>query len=552
LKKPVFCEGVHRPAESTAAAFDFAAGRVTYAGRVKRNAILKPRRIVNKSFVAFWTGVTDAPLPSGYDMIPPSRKNALKSIMKYDKPQPVVDEECWQLASEQTYEHFRFYMQNSKLVSMEDALATMDKGTSPGYPWNISYSTKQRMIDNVDVPALLNEYWEHYQNISPIWTCSQKIEMRTVEKIRDGRIRTFTASPLELSVAMSQYCLDQNNRFYQSAMKTSSFVGHTTFSGAFQQIYDKLTEGGVRKIGFDTDIKDFDASVSRRMLEDQRDRRWRFMHPSIQDDPEHKARFYHMYDEIIHSYIVLENGDLIQKHSGNPSGSVNTIVDNTMTLDHLLRYAWLVFTKEAHFKIVAEQSAAQVVSDVPDPWNRAFFERTVKYVLCGDDNIMTVEPDRIKNPYDFTGRSVRDVWASLGIVATSDDWEGRPVELLQFLSQSFCKVGRMYLPSPDTDKVLCSLLYNSKIDDVRWHYYRALALRLQGWPNMKLRAILDDYISYIQDTHRNELTGAVSVNKDTQIDFEDLLHTWKSDRYMYAMYTGLEASSGGAASQFSL
>ena len=52
---------------------------------------------------------------------------------------------------------------------------------------------------------------------------------------------------------------------------------------------------------------------------------------------------------MVNSVIITADGNIVQKSTGNPSGSVNTISDNTLALYWLLAYAWYLLASEGDF-----------------------------------------------------------------------------------------------------------------------------------------------------------------------------------------------------------
>jgi len=221
----------------------------------------------------------------------------------------------------------------------------------------------------------------------------------------------------------------------------------------------------------------------------------------------------------VYSVIILENGDVIMKDTGNPSGSANTIVDNTMILFRAFAYMYIRLCRENG--VVPDYDA---------------FVRDVSAVLNGDDNTATVA-DSIKSWFNIP--NVIRVARELGITLKSDTEGFRPVSELSFLSQSwvFCK--GLWLPAPETAKVLCSLKWGSPDDDVRWHLLRASALRIDSWANLECRRVIQSYIEYIWRECVDELVGDING-----LSMKDIHAVWKTDSWIFALYSGNEFSGG--------
>lgn len=468
-----------------------------------------------------------------YRMIPPSRVQGYASFAKYDRLQFDVDEEAMRQAGEWTKVHFAPYCLGSRVMDVVSVWEAMDKQTSSGYPWSLQWP-KKSMIPIDVVQDVCDLYWESLAkercDYVPLWTCSQKRELRSREKIDAGRIRTFTASPFEQTVCMNRMCLDMNERFYSSNPFTWSFVGCSKFSSGWDRLYRKLAK---HPCAFELDEKDFDCSLLAYLMYGQAQLRFEMLRGDDQT-AENKRRLWNLYDQAVHSLVVMEDGLLVRKHTGNPSGSANTIVDNTMILFRLFAYAWILL----HEEYLPEKKVLYTE-----------FMRDVSAKLNGDDNTYSCAKDVSEW---FNPSNIARVWSSIGVVTKTPCEAPRKVEECEFLSQAFVKLGRDFMPtqgpgvwcpSPETDRVLCSLMWASKKQDVRWHFLRACALRLDSWANIDCREILSDYITYLLNSHwRDSLIGEIDG-----IPIEQILGLWRSDMWCWALYTGLERVIDGNA-----
>lgn len=501
--------------------------QVTYLGKANRFSRVRNPETVNSSFATFCKerGVE---LPAGYRQVTPNLEASFKSISKYDKVQPSLDVGAWELAGQWTFDHFKAAMSGSRVMSEEVVLTEMDKSTSCGFPWNLKFKDKNAFLADPLAAQALGDYWTLLslpeEVMVPIWTCTQKCEMRTPEKIADNNLRTFTASPFEHSVNLNRMCLDMNNNFYNSAndvdgwTRTWSVVGASKFESGWDNLYYRLDR---HPNAFELDESAFDSSLFVEALLGQMELRWSFLREEDRT-PENRLRLERLYNAIVHSVIVLENGELIQKHTGNPSGSSNTIVDNTMILFRLFAYAWIVLCKQ--------QSRATSYEE---------FMREVEAALCGDDNTFTVS-DRVVGW--FNPSTIAPVWSGIGVTTKTPCSLPRPLSEVQFLSQGFAfhdELG-IWVPVPETERVLSSLMYGSDVDDVRWHFLRACALRMDSWGNPECRSVIAAYIEYLSREYKRELIGSVERPKGA-ITMETIATNWKSDAWMEALYCGRES-----------
>lgn len=290
----------------------FVKGQFEYVGKVNRHVGLKSREVDNGSFREFCASI-GVPYPEAYRQISPTLDASFRSVSKYDKPQPTLYEKAWLVAGDWTKQHFKV-MYNSTMTPLPEVLREMDKTTSCGYPWNLKFKNKTDFLADPRAPGALDDYWDIIargdNTTVPIWTCTQKRELRELEKVKEQKHRTFLASPFEHSSSLNRFCLHQNNVFYDYAGDGLwSTVGMSKFMGGTDATYRRLSR---HPNAFELDESEYDSSLFCRALYGQRDIRWDMLKDEFQT-PENKERFAALYDSIVHSVIVLENGELGQK-----------------------------------------------------------------------------------------------------------------------------------------------------------------------------------------------------------------------------------------------
>lgn len=475
---------------------------------VTRVVKFSAKEAINRSFEKYCV-LNDIKVPSDYRMAFLNMQAGFKSVSKYDR-EPVKTSPYLGRAIEFCSQHFSPFLFGSTVISETEALSEMELSTSCGYPWSLAYVNKTDFLQHGN-DAVLNDFWNLLgtdTTLYPIWTCAQKGEMRHLDKLKLNKIRTFTGSPIELSVAMNRLFFRQNEKFYDSAGETWSFVGTSKFFAGFDKLYRRLN---VHPNAYALDESDYDASLAVWLLEAVM-----LVRLETLEDEHEKAM--HVYEFIINSVIVLENGELWQKIVGNPSGSVNTIVDNTMGLFILLAIAWL-------------ELAPDYMMEYSD------FTNHVEAALNGDDNTYTVSDEA--NVF-FHPAKIAEVWTRYGVTTKTSNYQSQKLKDVDFLSQRFVYQEGMYLPSPDTEKVLCSLMYASEENDTRWHFLRACALRMDSWANVECRKIIQGYLNYLTEEHRYELLGTIRG-----IEMKHIYSCWKSDRFLRRLYTGLESNLSG-------
>jgi len=177
----------------------------------------------------------------------------------------------------------------------------------------------------------------------------------------------------------------------------------------------------------------------------------------------------------------------------------------------------------------------------------SYFIESVAPLLAGDDNTCGVDEKVLKW---FNVDTIASSLQALGMKITSTYAEPVPVQRLDFLSHTFVTLPQypnVYLPSPDTTKVLCSLLKFGKSVDVRWSLLRAFALRLESWANIECRNYIKDYIEFAMNTYERELVGYVLVpgikGDAIQISWDNVMNSYFTDDECEALYYGFEGAS---------
>lgn len=380
-----------------------------------------------------------------------------KGIAKYDKPNNVKTFPELEKVMDWLDREYGSHMAQAGIISFEEGLKGMDMSKSPGFPWHKIARTKGEVLSK-GYEEELRMLVEDFDNLSRprfIWTSSLKEESRKIAKLANHNVRQFSASPMEAVVLGRMLFLQQNEAFYDSHLETMSAVGVSTRNGGWQRCWDRLSK---HKRGFELDAKEWDSSLQRVLLILVRDLRLRWLRRVLSESDYSKIEMtvINYYEEIIDSVYVLPFGEFVQKFLGNPSGCINTVVDNTLILSALLMITWMrtVGTSYEDFK---HRSAA---------------------LLYGDDNTFSVSEDIIEI---FNGKACKRVFGTFGVIIKGEEkeLEPRPVDELSFLSFGFYAYkDKLVIPLyQKPDKLLCSLAFRDNGQGLCMRLQRALAIR---------------------------------------------------------------------------
>lgn len=424
-----------------------------------------------------------------------SNKLSIDATLKYDFVAPNVEKHESQLllALEWLKVEFGLHMKNSSIKKYSDLFVNADGGRfvvdfsrSAGFPFNREFKDSGEAYLDADFHSWVDYcVREAREGNGPtcLWNSFLKDELRAAEKV--GRPRQINGCGADLKVIGNMLFLEQNENFYSAHTVTSSQVGMAKEGLGWNKLYQKLSK---YKHGLDIDVSKYDAHMHRRLLFLIRDfRKECYRNPlSAQDS----ALVDWYYDQIVDSALVVNTGDVLLKELGNPSGSVNTVVDNTLVLFIMFALCYIV---------ACERSGCEPTYDS--------FHECVVLALYGDDSTFTCHPlvRRMMTP-----ALIREIFLDFGWEVTvgdknhqgdGDDW--KPLNELAFLSAKFKKIdtnrGAIIVPQPvDFDKCLSSLRVGG--NDPASKYIRACQLRQIYFFCDKIH-VVEDYLNELEQNH---------------------------------------------------
>jgi len=411
----------------------------------------------------------------------PNQEAAYKSMSKYAKDVlPMTERQIHAMnkAWEMTDQHFGPYMQGARIKTVREVVDGLDKTTSTGFPFNNEFPKKRDLFENdPEIMDFLEKDWENLKNseYSFCFTNSLKEEVRPAEKTRQNKIRTFTAGAVDGTVHGNRLFSDMNEKMNAGYLRSASGVGMSPMKGNWEKLYQKLN---IFRHGYALDESEYDSSLRAYMMWGCARMRWN-QYRDEDRTPENLQRLKVYYRNLINSLVITPEGVIVMKLGGNPSGSCNTINDNTLILYTLMAYAWVM------------------LCDQVDEYTYTDFEINTSKILVGDDNTWTVS-DYAHRFYN--GRSVIDVWKDIGVVTTTDSLESRPAIDLDFLSAKTLFYKGMAIPIYDRTKLMTSLLYSeTKSQSPAYTLLRAAALLQNGWTDIQFRRFCREFIAWMFD-----------------------------------------------------
>lgn len=485
-----------------------------YVFNVNRFNRYKQRNITNSTFMEFCETAGVQWKPTHVPVVQ-RNEDAYAQFAKYGRPQPFIEPDALLFAKECLYKEFAPCVRNSLVLSDEAIMQDFPLATSPGWPWSALCTNKKQAYDNPVVANYVRNFIHKLLDQSGwcFFLNSVKKELRPIEKVLVGKVRVFTAGPMEFTHAGRRLCLNFNDRLMRSRT-TASFVGKSKYFSGWSQLLLRLMR---HKYGYEMDEKAWDASVARVYFATICDFRCEMLDPSSKQWEPALRRLYHI---LVHTPVVLELGEVFQKHTGNPSGSINTILDNTMVLYLVVAVAWwLCFPQRRSYQA---------------------FKQNVEMALQGDDNIFTVSQPCL---HIFSGAWVASVFCTMLIESTSPTFQPRKPHEMSFLSHMWEKSGEFWYPVCDYNKALCSLAWGSSKRAVAWHYMRAAALRIEAFGMPALFDVLNRYLSFLEHNYLPELLRGVPENGKMLLTWEQCQAMVLSESTLRFLYSGFESVS---------
>jgi hypothetical protein len=469
----------------------------------------------------------------------PSQKShfaSYHSTRKYDRPQPVLDRQLWAISKMWTIQHFQAAMGGARLTSPNVYAWSLRPWTTPGFPFVWRWPTKGNALTD-------DEFWDFYESYKAaefiwdvLWGSTVKSdELRPPEKIELSELRTFLSSPVHHNVALGEMCADMNARLKDSTA-TWSTLGRSTFNREWHDIMARLKHPHF----FGADLSNQDASMFQEAMLEQAEIRFEMYAREEQTDLNWR-RLTNLYVQIVFSLVVLAQGEVVEKDTGNPSGSGNTITDNTMILFRCLAYAWLVLWQEKYTTF--DRFVFQ------DEFRYSCFMANVRGNIIGDDTLLNMS-DHALTVYHIRA-IVRVMWTLYIVMKPENDEPLSDFQKLSFCSHTTRTYFGTFIPVMEFSRGVASLGWKGASllhqggqevagHDVHYTLQRALDIRREGFWNDQLFELADSFVRWILNTHSVLLSKPAASGPIAGKSLEGILASYLSEAALIYLYTGKE------------
>ncbi|UQZ09575.1 putative polyprotein [Freshwater macrophyte associated picorna-like virus 14] len=371
-----------------------------------------------------------------------TRENVDKALQSYPTNVSSIDRIKLDNVSRRTY--YQYYMNRPMMVrpryTLNEALNIMgtvesvNAQSSMGFPWVLEKITKKDVLVYDEetgfraLPQLL-EFMEKYENsilddkpLDVIWSVYLKDERLPIEKVLDGKIRLFSASPFHFTLLCRQYYSDFLNHLRRYSFDSGIMIGIDPHSQWFD-LYRRIVSSS--KTVLAADFKNWDKALPVELVD--LFFQWAeifYQHPCVVRD---------YIRSVITSPTYQFKGVRFMSIAGNPSGcaftaeinSVANLVLNKFVLDQVL-------TKEASMNA---------------------------YIVTYGDDLVVCSPE-------FDTEKYMDIMTSVGLRVTASDKTNNlkfeKIEEISFLCRKFVRVPNNVLAPLPLDTLKDSLLWIGK------------------------------------------------------------------------------------------
>lgn len=368
-----------------------------------------------------------------------THNNVNDSVMKYDKTHPSkesLDPDLFRLALEDTEMFYRPLHDSCKILQENEIEYVAN--TSPGFKYrSAGCVSKLHAMDRFDDEILSGWDRGHVDEIPPLWKQAAKVELLKKEKVFKGDLRGFTCPPMDYLFCCMRMNNDFNSKCHSMAPDFTNSVqrvGYVLQRGGFTHLLkrhhrDSCLCGEGDAVKWDSNLPEYlfmDVVLPVRFA------CWDKKGMS-EEEWWKRQRWY--YRNKVHSYILLPSGQIVLKHTGNPSGQDSTTDDNCIMHTFILCYAWRKL------------------------FGRSLYEDRIeaRFDLYADDHIWSI-PEKFKRFASFEVR--KEIYALFGVeLSREKDLVTSSPEGHTFLGPKAELQGHSFVPVYNREKIMCAALH---------------------------------------------------------------------------------------------
>lgn len=449
-----------------------------------------------------------------FDVVAKHAAFARQSLSRYDRCEDPFSEKVkslYDVAESWLGKEFGGFLCESRVLSNDAVEQHLSWNKSPGAPWNlIGMQSKGEFYEQkAEFYAM---YWEKLaseDHIRSLSSSSIKEELRTVDKIKDGNVRTIISMDVAHVKAHSQLCLDQNEKLIHTATKHSSALGIVMQSGGWDALDKEMSCFGPLPCTIELDGKRFDSKFRYYCMRKIRNFRFSMLAKEFQTK-DNWLRLTNLYWELCFSPFVDVDGHVYSRCSGNPSGQACTTPDNIFKNFMDIVVLWhLIMPVSYH--------------------NYEDFHRLLRMCIVGDDINLSVHPS-IHHLFNIA--AIMKYQSEIDMEYTTPCVNFRHNRDCEFLGHGFEMMLGVLVPKIDCRRMRTSML-KFNVSGLIWETIaRACGLRNETFACTLCRDWFADLLKDLRRKHGD----------DTDPMVVEAWKAYKSDADLWSLYTGLSFS----------
>nr|WAK72365.1 MAG: polyprotein [Iflaviridae sp.] len=317
-----------------------------------------------------------------------------------------------------------------------------------GKNWLFRYELEEDGVRLLEIHPELLEVMEHNdslrkQNIVPatIFVDTLKDCRVSPQKVREGKTRMFSISPVEFTWVIKRYFGVFQASYQQSRLVNGTAIGINVRGVEWTRLARMLLEKGDNMVV--GDYKAFGDTLERQVMRGAFDAIVKWYAYYFNTSREIAQYRDILIEELFNAYHLVANV-VYQMMCGIPSGFALTVEINDLVNQLYMRYCWKKITKASF----------------------ADYHHFCKVVTYGDDLIMSVG-DKYKDVYNF--RSIQKCLSEYNILFQPAAKDGSIYDTLSISEVTFLKAHFVIHPKRKT-QFLAKLPLESCLDTINWQY----------------------------------------------------------------------------------
>lgn len=285
-----------------------------------------------------------------------------------------------------------------------------------------------------DVISIVNTIETEARNgrvTASVFEVAAKDEVRKVEKIKEGKTRSFAMCPLPLAIAHRKNFHGVMCAMAHVRAEIGPKVGMNPYSREAEELYRYMSEVGV--YGYDLDFKAWDATTPQALFKCVPEVYNKiYQELDVSYHPDHDKIRTGIYNSI-HQPFYLIDGVVYQAFTGQPSGEPGTAPDNSVMNELMMIYNYIKIARKY----------------CPTEASFSAYERNVRFASYGDDCMLSMSA--LTTEWLTYERIAEVVSSDFGMTVTpgdkTTDTRMKPVRDMTFLQRNFRwdEVGKMWV-----------------------------------------------------------------------------------------------------------